>query len=240
MSVRFLFYDKSPELRSIFTKLIECTKDVKRPQINNAEIQVLQYDPLVPFADVVKNTGVDAIVSPGNSFGFMNGGFDAAISKYYASVANTSQDEITLHVQRMLKEKVGGYNPPTNAVILNMAAAIATPNAPHLVHVPTMALPHRIPAHTPTIFNCMWSVIHSIKAHNGSVSTCEGVMPIESVLLSGLGTGVGDVPPTSCATQIMTALQLFNQPLVEEHDQRGGMSMGVAAQMDTLIERSCK
>lgn len=239
MSVRYLLYDRTSELRSAFSKLIEAAKNVERPFVNNATIEVLPYDAHIPFADVVKKSGVDAIVSPGNSFGFMHGGFDAVISKYYASLT-TNSEELTLHVQRLLREKVEGYNPPTNALVLSMAGPIEKPNTPHLVHVPTMTLPHKIPCDTPTVFNCMWSVLNAVKLHNKSVSTCEGIVPITTVLMPGLGTGVGEVSSKSCANQVMSAFQLFNQPLQEEHNQKGGMSMGLAARIDTLIEKSCK
>ncbi|ANB12361.1 hypothetical protein AWJ20_611 [Sugiyamaella lignohabitans] len=246
--VKFLVYDRSGKVADSLRSLL--------PQVNRGTnqltIDILPYSSDKDLAQVIRENSIDAIISPGNSYGFLNGGFDAAISSYYSgevsggNISITAND-ITLCLQDVLLEKMGGYNPVSHALVVNMSDALKSfpktmeaagqlkNSIPQLIHTPTMALPTVIPPGSRVIFDCMWNIICSIKQNNVVSET-----KINRVLLPGLGTGVGRVSADSCASQVVTALQYFNKAESAKSSDEYEKTYIDAANMDRDISKSAQ
>jgi O-acetyl-ADP-ribose deacetylase (regulator of RNase III) len=130
----------------------------------------------------------DAIVSPANSFGYMNGGIDAV----YTHVLGPQVQE---RLQALLKSEHAGELPVGQAVI------VATDNKtiPWCVCAPTMRQPMGV-ADTLNAFLAFRATLLAVRDHNRSKQA-----PIRTLLCPGLGTAVGNMPPMRCARQMRAA-----------------------------------
>lgn len=123
---------------------------------------------------------VDAVVSPANSFGFMDGGIDLAYSRKFG-----------WGVQQRLQEMI------TQELLVGSSVHISTgmkrPEA--VIVAPTMRVPMPLSETvnpylaTRAALNCSW--------------------PFDSVAFPGMGTGVGGVPPKVAAYQMTEAIREF-------------------------------
>lgn len=98
-----VIYDGSQQFRNAFKKLLldNTSSNISKPQftINKFRISIVPpayTDLQESFNHVINSFNIDAIVSPGNSFGFLEGGFDLAISNYYAGVVNAQFSDKSL------------------------------------------------------------------------------------------------------------------------------------------------
>lgn len=130
----------------------------------------------------------DAIVSPANSFGFMDGGIDLVYSRHFGW-------GLQERLQRTLREEHDGELPIGQAVIIETRDR----NIPFLISAPTMRVPMNV-ADTLNAYLAFRAVIRAVKQHNRS-----GRQPIQSVLCPGLGTAVGRMPVDRCARQMLAA-----------------------------------
>lgn len=121
------------------------------------------------FEDV---TEYDAIVSPGNSFGLMDGGIDAAIIDYFGC-------ELMQRVQTEIMTQYCGEQPVGTCLL------VYTDNDKHpvLAHTPTMRIPRNIQG-TDNVYNAMRAMLVAVK-HSADIKT---------VLCPGLGTCTGGMP----------------------------------------------
>jgi O-acetyl-ADP-ribose deacetylase (regulator of RNase III) len=133
----------------------------------------------------------DAIVSPANSFGFMDGGIDLLYSRYFGR-------ELEARLRSLLSEQHYGELPVGQAVVL----ATGHDNIPFLVSAPTMRLPMRIGG-TANVYLAFRAALIAVTAHNS-----EAKRPIRSLLVPGMGTGVGDVAPVQAARQMRLAYDI--------------------------------
>ncbi|KAA9332305.1 phage tail protein [Hymenobacter busanensis] len=134
----------------------------------------------------------DAIVSPANSFGFMNGGIDFAISKHLGW-------HLEKDLQRVIREKYYGE------LLVGQAEIIETgsPLFPYLIAAPTMRTPMTI-TRGPNVYQAMKALLLLLRY--GKLSTGEAVGDkVQNVAIPGLGTGVGQVRPLVCARQMRIA-----------------------------------
>lgn len=134
----------------------------------------------------------DAIVSPANSFGYMNGGIDFAISKHLGW-------HLEKALQRLIREKYYGELLVGQAEIL----ATGSPQFPYLIAAPTMRTPMTI-TRGPNVYQSMKAVL--VLLPYGKLATGEAVGErVQRVAIPGLGTGVGQVRPLVCARQMRLA-----------------------------------
>jgi O-acetyl-ADP-ribose deacetylase (regulator of RNase III) len=134
----------------------------------------------------------DALVSPANSFGYMNGGIDFAISKHLGW-------HLEKDLQRLIREKYYGE------LLVGQADIIATgsPQFPYLIAAPTMRTPMTI-TRGPNMYQAMKAILLLLRY--GRLGTGEPVAAkVQSVAIPGLGTGVGQVRPLDCARQMRIA-----------------------------------
>jgi O-acetyl-ADP-ribose deacetylase (regulator of RNase III) len=133
----------------------------------------------------------DAIVSPANSFGFMDGGIDAVYSMRWP------------HIQKVLQEELlanhYGEMPVGSAVIVPTGDAAI----PWCVSAPTMRVPMDIRG-TVNAYLAFRAALIAVMRHN---ERCP--QKIKSVLSPGMGTAVGMMPVTIAAMQMHHAYKLI-------------------------------
>ena len=156
--------------------------------------------------DSIFNYPSDALVSPANSFGFMNGGIDFAISK-------TLGWHIEKRLQQVIREKYYGE------LLVGQAEIIPTdnPNFPYLIAAPTMRLP-MVLGITPNLYLAMKAVLllwkHGKMEDGSSIST-----HIQSIAISGFGTGVGQANPLFSARCMRIA---YEDVIGDKHTTKEG------------------
>lgn len=134
----------------------------------------------------------DIIVSPANSFGFMNGGIDFSISKHLGW-------HIEKKVQHKIREEFYGELLVGQALIVETGST----GFPYLISAPTMRTPMTI-LRSPNVYLAMKATLTLLKY--GKLSDGRLISDsISSIAIPGLGTGVGQVPPMVCARQMRLA-----------------------------------
>ena len=131
----------------------------------------------------------DALVSPANSFGYMDGGIDLV---YVERFGWALEDR----VRAAIREGWGGELPVGCALIVPTEA---TP-LPWLICAPTMRVPMKV-VDTVHAYLALRAALRAVEAHN----TAHPEAPIRSILCPGLGTGVGQLPPQAAARQMRAA-----------------------------------
>lgn len=138
----------------------------------------------------------DAIVSPGNSFGIMDGGLDLAIRERLGfSVENRVQD--------VIDARHHGELPVGCAEIVETE----DPRWRYLIAAPTMRVPEPIPF-TINPYLAFRAILVAVENYN----QCLGKQEIDSVVCCGLGTGIGQVSANKCAMQMRAAYQVMKAP----------------------------
>jgi O-acetyl-ADP-ribose deacetylase (regulator of RNase III) len=130
----------------------------------------------------------DAIVSPANSFGYMDGGIDLV---YVQRFGGELQDRLQSH----LKEQHDGELPVGQATIVETLDT----EIPYLISAPTMRVPMNVST-TLNAYLAFRAAIRAVKQHN-----VENEVPIRSVLCPGLCTAIGRMSPDLAARQMAAA-----------------------------------
>ena len=137
----------------------------------------------------------DCIVSPANSFGLMDGGADAAITRFFGYALQTA-------AQHRILDEYFGEQPVGTSMIVETGNA----SHPYLAHTPTMRVPMTI-ARTDNVYRAMWAMLIAVHRHNQTAR-----QRIEVVACPGLGTKTGRVPYEEAALQMATAYRNFLHP----------------------------
>lgn len=127
----------------------------------------------------------DAMVSPANSFGFMDGGLDYALSVRFGW-------DLEKKLQAQIREL------PEAELLIGQAMLIETGDAdvPFLISAPTMRIP--------TNFNIATS-INAYLAMKAILIQAKSNTRINTVAIPGLCTGTGRMPADICARQMYQA-----------------------------------
>jgi len=138
------------------------------------------------------NCPCDAIVSPANSFGYMNGGLDFSISK-----------NLGWHIEKRLQLKI--RNKFYGELLIGQATMVETDHAdfPYLISAPTMRTPMTI-VRTPNIYLAMKAILTLVKYRKFEDGTFIRDK-VKNIAVPGLGTGIGQMPPIVCARQMRIA-----------------------------------
>ncbi|MGL5807037.1 MAG: macro domain-containing protein [Xenococcaceae cyanobacterium] len=137
----------------------------------------------------------DCLVSPGNSFGMMDGGIDAAIVNFFG-------DFLMTRVQQKILEDYLGEQPVGTSFIIETGH----PKHPFLAHTPTMRVPMTIKG-TDIPYVAMWAMLLAVRQHNQ-----HSPHRIDRLLCPGLGTGIGRVAYPEAARQMALAYDHFLYP----------------------------
>jgi O-acetyl-ADP-ribose deacetylase (regulator of RNase III) len=137
----------------------------------------------------------DCLVSPANSFGMMDGGVDAAITKFFGiSLMERVQ-------QKILDDYRGEQLIGTSFII-----ETGHPQYPFLAHTPTMRVPMQIVG-TDIPYVAMWAMLLAVEQHNRHAER-----QILTIACPGLGTGIGRISPDESARQMALAYDHFIYP----------------------------
>jgi O-acetyl-ADP-ribose deacetylase (regulator of RNase III) len=138
----------------------------------------------------------DAIVSPANSFGYMDGGIDLAYRKFFGY-------DLQISLQRRIREQFAGELPVGQATVMETGHDVFR----YLVAAPTMRVPDRIVDTVNVYLACRAALLAALE-HNKTSSA-----PIRSMRIPGLGTGVGAMPVSRAAFQMHAAYDVvFGEP----------------------------
>jgi O-acetyl-ADP-ribose deacetylase (regulator of RNase III) len=138
----------------------------------------------------------DAIVSPANSFGIMDGGLDLAIR-------NELGFQVESDIQEVILNKYHGEMPIGTAEIIKTNHDRWS----YMISAPTMRIPENV-AYTLNAYNAFRAILIAINSFNKT----KPKRAIKSLLCSGLGTGIGSMEPTKCAAQMRAAYKLIKEP----------------------------
>lgn len=124
----------------------------------------------------------EAIDSPANSYGYMDGGIDDLYIKFFGLKIQT-----ILH--KVIEKRSEGYLP------VGCAETIKTDHhrIPYLIAAPTMVTPEAIPSN-----NCFYAMI-------AILNLASQYPHIGKIFCPGLGTGVGCVEPNLAAQEMLVA-----------------------------------
>lgn len=136
---------------------------------------------------------VECIVSPANAFGLMDGGYDLAISNYYAE---THKVDIGHLVRTDIARNYYGEQPVASASMICM------PYMPTLLHCPTMRTPRRI-KDPEVVYHCMRNTLIEARSWLGDS---------EPVIIPAFGGATGGIPYDDIACLMWKAYHQFMNP----------------------------
>jgi len=135
----------------------------------------------------------EAIVSPANSFGFMDGGIDWDYSERFGW-------SLSERLREIITSSYDGELLVGQAAIL----AIDDPVYKWLVSAPTMRVPMNIKGTVNAFLAFKAALLTYKRFHLRNISN-------GSLLCPGLGTGIGRLPPVVCARQMREAYDVVNR-----------------------------
>ena len=140
------------------------------------------------------DVGCDAIVSPANSFGFMDGSLDFLISEFFG-----------WHVQDRLQQAIKTKH--NGELLVGQVEIVPTDHQsiPYVISAPTMRVPMDIKG-TANPYLAIRGVLLAVK--NGVFKDGTAVKDrIKTIAFPGMGTGVGQITPTVFAKQMKQAVE---------------------------------
>jgi len=141
---------------------------------------------------------VDAVVSPANSFGFMDGGIDHLYSVHFGW-------DVQERLQELIRTRHHGE------LLVGTAEIVETghPRIPFLIAAPTMRVPMilRDSVNPYLAARAVFRLLKHGVVPAGALAGERVEAVISSVALPGLGTGVGRVDPDTCARQVRAAFE---------------------------------
>ena len=155
----------------------------------------------LPFVTVhrgsVLDLSCDAVVSPANSFGFMDGGIDMLYTQHFG-----------WGVQERLQEAIREDH--HGELLVGAAEIVETgdPALPFLVAAPTMRVPTilRDSVNPYLAARAALLLVRHGTFTRGTYSEERIADFVDSLAFPGLGTGVGRVGPNTCARQVRAAI----------------------------------
>lgn len=145
-----------------------------------------------PYKSITVGSGdllranVDAVVSPANSFGFLDGGIDLAYRSFFGL-------GLQRRLQALLASKWGGELPVGQAALLSTGDS----RIKQIIFAPTMRTPTRIDTPEVIFFATRAALVCALGAE----------LPIARLGFPGMGTGIGALDPFESARQMKRALQ---------------------------------
>lgn len=143
--------------------------------------------------EVIQNSAfsihTECVVSPSNSFGFLDGGFDAAITMNLGK-------QVQVELQSIIQKDYDGE------LLVGQAALFETknPQIPYCISAPTMRVPMYLGNKSVNAYLASRAIFLILKKDN---------LPFTTVTIPGLGTGVGKIPYDLCALQMRKAYDDF-------------------------------
>jgi O-acetyl-ADP-ribose deacetylase (regulator of RNase III) len=137
----------------------------------------------------------NCVVSPANSYGFMDGGIDAAYRAFFGA-------QIERTVQDIVARRPEGHLPVGASVVVRTGH----PRIPFLIVAPTMTTPEEVPSSH--CYRAMRAILR-IAGSDDEVG--------RDVYCPGLATGVGMVPPKNAAVMMADAYRDWKKAYAATH-----------------------
>lgn len=170
-------------LAAIEDELYDAFEEVVRP-FRSLDIG---HDVILHKGNILSIDDIDAVVSPANSFGFMDDGIDAAYCEYFGAELE----------QRVVKTiKLRGHEIPVGGA--EVFGTQLDYDIKYIIVAPTMRIPQKLPVDTINPYLATAAALHTAR-------TARHVR-IKSIAFPGMGTGIGGVPPLRAAKQMMHAI----------------------------------
>jgi O-acetyl-ADP-ribose deacetylase (regulator of RNase III) len=146
----------------------------------------------------ILDVSCDAVVSPANSFGFMDGGIDLLYAYHFGW-------DVQDRLQELIRSRHHGELLVGSAEIVETGS----PRQPFLIAAPTMRVPMIL---RDTVNPYLAARAALLLMRHGTVPAgAFAGQPVASVVstvaIPGLGTGVGRVEPETCARQVRAAIE---------------------------------
>lgn len=155
----------------------------------NAELVAALKEAFTPFPEVsvqradLLEVATNCVVSPANSYGFMDGGIDAAYCGFFGrSIEQT--------VREAISRRPEGHLP----VGASLVVRTGNTRIPYLIVAPTMTMPEAVPSGN--CYRAMKAVLRIASSEPDAG---------REVYCPGMGTGVGMVPPANAAATMAQA-----------------------------------
>ena len=125
---------------------------------------------------------------------------------------------LTHHVQRALRVRWRGFAPPASCTLVDLPSDVSGDggnpwHARVLAVLPTMRVPDVVDWHRDLVYNSMWALLAEVAQWNRGRAEEE---QIKTVLMTGLGTGTGNVSVERCAAQMVLAVKHFQEGWPDE------------------------
>jgi len=171
---------------------------VDRPQLDAWRESCADLKGVTVHKGSILEVDCDAIVSPANSFGFMDGGIDLLYNRHFGS-----------HVQKRLQNLIRTCH--NGELLVGTAEIVETGDEriPFVIAAPTMRVPLALSVGVNPYLAARAALI-LVKNGTFATGSRKGAPVAESVktlAFPGLGTGVGGVPPEVCARQVRAAIE---------------------------------
>lgn len=143
------------------------------------------------------DVAADALVSPANSYGFMDGGIDALYSAAFGW-------DLQLRLRRAILDRHHGE------LLVGSAEVVATGNDkhPYLIAAPTMRVPMVLDRDTINPFLATRATLLLVRYGTFQLESLPGANVrdhVQTIAFPGMGTGVGQVSAALCARQMRAA-----------------------------------
>lgn len=149
---------------------------------NEKNIEIVTME----FKEFMEKYNVRCIVSPANSFGLMDGGFDYAITEWFGI-------QLQKRVQKYIIDNYYGEQPVGTSFIID-----AGKDNKYLIHTPTMRVPETIKDER-VIYQCMRTTLMVAKEND-----------IDSIAIPMFGGTAGEVKPQVIAKMMRLAYDQLN------------------------------
>lgn len=139
------------------------------------------------FARFMDSHEIECVVSPANSYGLMDGGYDLAITDYFG-------DDLQNKVQKYLIDNLFGEQPVGTSIIVDIN------EKQKLIHTPSM----RVPSHIKdpiVVYNCTRTCLMMAIKNN-----------IQSIVIPAFGGACGNVAYSIIAEMMFNAYQQIKNP----------------------------
>ena len=161
--MKIYLLDINPTMTQAWEKCFSHVKDIE-----------IVNDDFAHFMDA--HPDIEAVVSPANAYGLMDGGYDKAITDYFGK-------ELQYKVQNIIVKEWYGEQPVgTSLTVLTDKAVANSHKLIRLIHTPTMRSPEVI-IDPRIVYQCMRTTLIEAKKHD-----------IQSIVIPAFGGLCGQVP----------------------------------------------
>lgn len=187
--INITFVDLNKDMLDAFRKVfVECE--------NNERYKNMK----AVFKDIKRCDPHDCIVSPANSFGQMDGGIDADLTKMLGKPWDPNF--IGREVRKIIAENYYGEQPVGTCILMETE----NENYPFLAHAPTMRFPKPVPQ-TLNPYYAFKAVLQEVVNHN---KTAKQDKKIKSILTTVFCTGCGKIPVLDALNQMRMAFDVVH------------------------------